>query len=216
MLCGQLERPPHQRCAFGIKNQARLFRFRVAVQVPEWCPVRPAANRQRRRHTRLRPLRFHVVIELRNDRHQVLIQPTGRSVVYPLCDAPQGNAALVQLRSDSKMIMRIPRKSRNVVDHDNVDPALVLLAVLKHRQELRAVGRLRRLAAIRELSVHREPVRLAVMPARFKLRSQTQVLDLFYRAHAGINHGCRRHRRYLRCRLKWSITAVRSALPRGM
>lgn len=86
------------------------------------------------------------------------------------------------------MIVFLTREAREVVHDDEMDFALVRAAVLEEVLQFAPVSRLGALALFLEAVDDLEAVTSAVLFAGTKLRRQTEVLGLLFRADANVDY----------------------------
>jgi hypothetical protein len=88
-----------------------------------------------------------------------------------------------------KVVVFLPREPREVVDNHEVNLALVRAAILQQRLQLATVRGLGALAFLVEAFEDVVAVAAAVLLARAELGWQTEILGLFLRADANVDHG---------------------------
>src|SRR3954452_1252398 len=93
------------------------------------------------------------------------------------------------MRAEREMVVFLPREAREVVHDNEVDLALVCAAVLQQRLELTALRGLGALAFLVEAFEDLIALPTAVLLAGTELCRQTEVLRLFLRADANVDHG---------------------------
>src|SRR4051812_18340654 len=89
---------------------------------------------------------------------------------------------------EREMVVLLPREAREVVHDDEVDLALVCAAVLQEVLQFAPVRRLGALTLLMEALEGFEAVTSAVLLASTKLRRQTEILGLLFRADAYVDH----------------------------
>ncbi|HEX7087151.1 MAG TPA: hypothetical protein VF198_12365 [Vicinamibacterales bacterium] len=182
-----LERLAHQRRAFRIVHKTRGGPLR-RVQVAERRRKRPAPEFERGLHASACSIRAHVVVELRERGQHAFHQLAGGRVVDRFGRRPQRDAQRIQMCAQRKVVVLLPREPREVVHDDEMDLALVRSAVLQQRLQLAADRRLGALALFVEALADLVAVPAAVLLAGAELRGQTEVLGLFLRADANVDH----------------------------
>src|SRR5688500_19011575 len=93
------------------------------------------------------------------------------------------------------MVEGISGKSRDVVDHYNLNTWFLDATVFKQGLELRPVSRFRGLPLLHELACDLVAFARAILAASFELRRQAQILRLLFRRDSAVEdcaHVCSR------------------------
>jgi hypothetical protein len=125
---------------------------------------------------------------LREGSEHAFHQLAGRCVVDRFRRGSERNPKRLEMRTERKVVVLLAGEPGEVVYDHEVDLALARPAVLQQGLELRPFGRLRTLAFFVEAFEDFVTVPPAVLLAGPQLRGQTQVLGLFLRADANVDH----------------------------
>ena len=186
-----LEHFSHYRRQLRIEHQAG-FALRAGAVSHGRSPDPPPVS-DRGLHAIGRALTAQVVVELREDGHEVLGQLTRRTGVEAFHHRLEGDLKRPQSRLDGVVSAHLASEAVDPVDDHGGDLSLLGVGpqVAQHLLKLRAVHRLGGLAFFAEDPVDDEALSLAVSPAFLLLGLEGVVVDLVGGADTDVENGSR-------------------------